>query len=233
MLSRISNFSGPKSTLFGKKIQDVSTPLSLKLLILGDSSVSDVSNSINNRLIELGYSEFTINTQELSINYEGTGLSPEDYTTILMYTNGGDYGSPNLSNNLNNYMDSGGNFVTAVFMWNIKPTGFDYNRTTFQGDVSQSYRSGGGNMIIDVEHPITSGILLDIGDSWENTVTNLTTGSTKIATSPTGRPLIGIRDVIRKVGSHRISSINSFPPMMNTNMINLLTNCILWSNGNI
>lgn len=228
MLSKLSNQVGPTSNTFKKRSSTLGGQL--RLLILGDASTSTVRTLINNRLVALGYSGFTISTTRLSTTYSGSDLNVASYSTILMYTNGSDYGSSTLPTNLNSYMDNGGNFVTAVFMWNIKPTGFDYDRTAFQANpIGQSSRTAGATMSIDVPHIITTGISLSIGASFENTTTTMTTGATKLATSSTGRPLIGIKDNV----TYRIASFNSFPPQMDAVQTQLLTNCILWANGNI
>lgn len=205
---------------------------SLRLLILGDNNSSSVSTNISNQLNTLGYSGFTISAVTMGTTFTASNVSPSMYNCILYYTNSGQQGATSITNNLINYLSLGGNLITGVFTWNIRPTGWVYSAlTNFVGPVNQS--SNNMNITIQQGHPILSGVSTAITNSqtfFINEVVSAQTGSLTIATltSP-NYPFVSIRTV----GLSRLVSINTFPPGVSSyaSMRRLFTNSVLWSTG--
>jgi hypothetical protein len=204
----------------------------LRLLILGDVSASTVRTSISTQLTSLGYSGFTISAITMGTTYSASGLTPSDYNCVLYYTNSSQIGSSSLPANLLNYRNLGGNIVTGVFTWNLRPTGWsDANVTNFVGSVNQT--SNNTNINVLISHPIFSGVSSAITNNtsyFVNDIVSTQSGSTTLANlSSNGRPFLAIRTV----GSSRLVSVNTFPVGISTfaNMRRLFTNSVLWAVG--
>lgn len=208
----------------------------LKLLLLGDGVVEPLATTrttIVNRLTALGYTDATVTTATLTSGYTGSEITTETYNTVLYYTNTTG-GAAQLSTNLKNFVTSGGNLVTAVFLWNVAPTGFDYTITPFQASGLQTSDST-CNMTVNVVHPITTGVNTSLTGGvalFTNNNLTLQTGATKIASFTTsGFPLVGINTV----GSSRVVGLNIGIYTMSTysNLTNLVVNACLWANRNL
>jgi hypothetical protein len=204
----------------------------LRLLILGDVSVSSVRTSISSQLTTLGYSGFTVSAITMGITYSGSGLTPTDYNCILYYTNSSQYGSTSLPANLLTYRNLGGNIVTSVFTWNLQPVGWSYSDlTNFVGPVNQT--NNNTNINILTSHPIFLGVSSAITNNtsyFVNDIVSIQSGATTLANlSSNGRPFL----TTRTVGSSRLVSVNTFPVGVTsfTNMRRLFTNSILWAAG--
>jgi hypothetical protein len=206
-------------------------PSTLRIHVIGDNNVSLVSTNLSSEIIALGYNTPTITTQIIGTTYTGSDINTETYDVVIYWTNASQTGSVSLTNNLINYVNSGGNLVTGTFIWNIRPTGFDYSLTPYNGPVNQSNNSS-GNMTIIVPHPITDNLNTNITNNstiLNNLVTTLTSGSTTIATYTLGgTPYVGINTI----GTSRLVGINCyFASGMGSraNLRRLVTNCVLWS----
>jgi hypothetical protein len=208
-------------------------PPTLKLLVLGDTGASTTATAISTRLTALGYTGFTVNSQTLGTSYTGsTDLANiTTYNTVLLYTNSSQTGAAGLSTNIKNWVALGGNLVSATFIWNLAPSGFDYTITPLRSN-SQSNDST-GNLTVTVVHPITTGVTTSITNG-QTTLNNgnalLQTGATTIATfTSSGAPYV----VIKTSGASRLVAINAYINGLNvyTNFRNLVTNACLWAVG--
>jgi hypothetical protein len=208
-------------------------PPTLKLLVLGDTGASTTATAISTRLTALGYTGFTVNSQTIGTSYTGsTDLANiTTYNTVLLYTNSGQTGAAGLSTNIKNWVALGGHLVSATFIWNLAPSGFDYTITPLQAR-SQSNDST-GNLTVTVVHPITTGVNTSITNG-QTTLNNgnasLQTGATTIATfTSSGVPYV----VIKTSGASRLVAINAYINGLNvyTNFRNLVTNACLWAVG--
>jgi hypothetical protein len=204
-----------------------------KILVMGDSGASTTATVLSARLTALGYTNFTVNSQLLSTTYDGTvstGLVLTDYDTAIIFTNASQTGAAGLSTALRNYVNTGGNLISATFIWNLYPSGFDFTTTPFTSN-SQS-TDATGNMVTDITHPITTGIgtALNGGSTIAtNGTVTLQSGATKIAHfSSSGDPLVAINTV----GNARLVGINaSINGLGNANLRDLVVNSCLWVSG--
>ena len=205
----------------------------LRLLILGDTNFSSLSTRLNTRLTALGYSGYSITSRQLGTTETGSDLTTANYNVLLMYTNSSHTGAAGLSANIVNFVNSGGHFVSGVFLWNQTPTGFDYTYTPYVSLASQSTDPNGA-FSVDVIHPITNGVGTILPGTNATVLTNdnmsLQSGATKIATfTATSQPCVAIKIL----GSSRLVGINTW--LANTgnwsNLTNLTTNACLWANG--
>ena len=229
--TQLSNFACPVS---------VSAPApapvpTLKLLVLGDSGVATQASAIQSQLSALGYATATVTSQILGTTYTGSTdlANTSTYNTVLLYTNASQTGAASLSTNLKAWVALGGNLVTATFVWNLYPSGFDFTITPFQANAQSSDSTG--NLTVTVVHPITTGVGTAITNGTSilnNGNISLQSGATTIATFTTsGAPYVAIKTS----GSSRLVGINAFPNGMNTytNERSLVTNACLWANGTI
>ncbi len=214
--------------------QFVSSPITpvvsdLKLLILGDSNVAAVGTQISNEVIALGYNTPTITTQILGTTYDGNNINTTDFNVVLYWTNSGQQGSTNLYNNLVTFTNNGGGLVTGTFVWNIRPSNFNFNLTPFVGPVNQSSNST-GNMTIVNAHPIVSDVNTSITNGstiLNNLITTLQTDSILIGTYSNGTPYLSVKTM----NNARLVGINGyFGSGLSTrpNLRRLLTNSVLW-----
>lgn len=208
----------------------------LRLLILNDGTAEPLATTrttILNRLTALGYTDATVTTTTLTNVYTGSDITTTTYNTVLYYTNNAT-GAAQLSTNLKNFVNAGGNLVTAVFMWNVAPTGFDYTITPFQASGAQASDST-CNMTVNVVHPITTGVNTSLTGGvsiFTNQNLSLQSGATKIASfTSSGWPLVGINTI----GTSRVVGLNIGIYTMSTyiNLTNLVVNACLWANKNI
>jgi hypothetical protein len=201
----------------------------LKLYILGDTNVSTVTSTIQTRLTALGYTTATVNSVQLGTTYTGSDLNVSTYNTVLFFTNASQTGAAALSTNLKNFVNAGGNLVTATFAWNLYPSGFDATITPFQ--LRAQSNDSTGNMTVDVVNPITTGVNTSLTGGAlvpNNGAVVLQSGATKIATYTTsGVPLVAINTIgsSRTVGLNiTVNTISSYP-----NLRNLTVNALLWA----
>jgi hypothetical protein len=230
-------FSVVATNSIGNSIAGVSnsvTPTAppLKLLVIGDSQVTTVASVISSRLTALGYTGFTVDSVVLSITYNGNTLTIANYNTALIWTNSSHTGATGLGAAIRSFVNAGGNVVSATFIWNLYASDIDFTTTPFQprGQSNDSTAI----MIIDVVHPITTGVTLSLNGG--NTVlTNgavvLQSGATRLARfTATGDTVVGINTV----GTARLVGLNLYISNLSSTPIRDLTiNSCLWANKNI
>lgn len=201
------------------------TTLSQNILFLGDGSVTTNANDLRNTLNTLNYN-VTINTQELGTNYTGGDIASGNYSLIIMQTNGGQNGAPELSTNLKNYMDNGGHFIGQTFLWGIAPTGFDYTYTPF---TSGGQAFNGGPITTVTSHPVLGNSnITNIGSTFINTVSSLQSGAISVLTYSDNTPLLAVKIN----GSSRSVGINGYDSLVSSNPIGIMMgNAVLWCLG--
>jgi hypothetical protein len=202
------------------------------LLVIGDTQVTTVASVISSRLTALGYTGFTVDSVILSITYNGSTLTIANYNTALIWTNSSHTGATGLGAAIRSFVNAGGNVVSATFIWNLYASDIDFTTTPFQprGQSNDSTAI----MIIDVVHPITTGVTLSLNGG--NTVlTNgavvLQSGATRLARfTATGDTVVGINTV----GTARLVGLNLYISNLSSTPIRDLTiNSCLWANKNI
>jgi hypothetical protein len=229
--TQLSNFACPVTA--SAPAPAPAPPLTLKLLVLGDTGAPTTATAISTRLTALGYTGFTVNSQVIGTTYTGSTdlANTTTYNTVLYYTNSSQTGAAALSTNLKAWVALGGNLVSGTFIWNLYPSGFDFTITPLQANPQSNDTTG--NLTVTVVHPITTGVTTTITNG--NTILNngnaaLQSGATTIATYTTsGAPWI----VIKTSGTSRFVAINGFINGLNiyTNFANLVTNACLWAVG--
>jgi len=204
----------------------------LRLLVLGDASANTVATSLSGLTTSLGYTVASVTGITMGTTYTGAGLSPNDYNCILYYTNSSQIGSTALTTNLLTYLSNGGNLVTGVFTWNLRPSNWSYSGlTNFVGGVNQT--SNNTNINVLQSHPIFSGVSSAITNNqsyFVNDIVSIQPGSTTLANlTSNSRPFL----TIRTTATSRLVSVNTFPPGVTsyTNMRRLYTNSVLWAAG--
>lgn len=205
----------------------------LRVLVIGDTSVNSVQQYLSSGLTSQGVTNYTISGVTASTTYSGTTTLSSNYDAILYYTNSTQYGSTGLTGNLTTFVNNGGGLVTGVFMWNLRPSNFNYQLTAFSGSVNQSSatQTWTGNTL----HPILSGVSSAITNSsyFINVLVDNSAGSTTIARIvPSNTPYVGVNSTTY---TGRIASINTFPVGMssNTNMRVLFARAVMWAANRI
>jgi hypothetical protein len=200
-----------------------------RVLFLGDAGVSTVASYIESYITSTG-NQITSTTASLGTTYDGSTITTSNYDVVMMWTNGAQTGSATLSSNLINFISSGGNVVTGVFLWSIYPSGFDHNQiTAFQKTDSQSHPAG-GSITITSPTTITNGIGTTMPTFFDNGNPSLSTGATLLATYSDGDSLLAVKNV----GSSTLVSINAFPSNINNStatITKMFGNAILYSAG--
>jgi hypothetical protein len=204
----------------------------LKLLVIGDTQASAVATAISSRLTALGYTGFTVDSVTLGTTYTGNTLTIANYNTALIWTNSSQTGATGLGVALRSFVNAGGNLVSGTFIWNLYPSDMDFTTTPFQSHGQSNDATG--VMIVDVVHPITTGVTLGLTGG-NSTLTNgtvvLQSGATKLAHyTSSGDTLLAINTV----GTARLVGINLY--ILNlayTPVRDLTVNACLWANKNI
>ena len=205
-----------------------------KILILGDATnAGNVATAISNDLISLGYSTPQVDSVQLGLSYEATGLTTSDYDAVLLYTAGSQIGGANLYSNIYNYVYSGGSLVTGVYLWDQTPASFDYTLTPFVGPGSLNVDTT-GDMTTLIVHPITTGLntgITNTSTTYTDGALSLQVGATQIATFTSGGdPYVAVNTI----GSAKLVGINTYLGNFNhTNLVRLMTNSLLWSTNKI
>lgn len=200
----------------------------LKVNIIGDSSIGTVATNLGTARTALGYTNVTMTyTTTLLNNYTGSDLTTANYDVLLVYTNGGITFNSSFGTNLNNYITSGGKVVFGVFCWgNVSAiTNFTYTNSPYV------YKGTQGNQIATmtktVAHPITSNISTAITTSstfFTNAVSVQPT-ATSIATFPDGTSMVATQTSPRRVG------VNLYAVIGTANGYRLYLNSLLWAGG--
>ena len=122
--------------------------------------------------------------------------------------------------------------MTAVFLWNVFPSGFDFTLTPFQSSGAQ-LADATCNMTVNVAHPITNGVNTSLTGGvslFTNTNLSLQPGATKIATfTSSGYPLVAVGTI----GPSRLVGLNIgiYNLSLYPNLTNLVVNACLWANS--
>lgn len=199
----------------------------IRLNIVGDSSIASVAAGLASARTAQGYSNVTINyTSTLLNNYTGSNLTTANFDVVLIYTNGGITFNSNIGTNLNSYISAGGPVVFGVFMWGnvARLTNFTYANSPYD------YRGSQGNqtatMTKTVAHPITSNISTSVSGSTFYTPTVTVQGTaTSIATFPDSTSMVAYQTSPRRV------AVNLFPLAGTSNAYRLFLNSVLWAGG--
>lgn len=113
---------------------------SINVWVWGDANINTVTASLKNSFVYAGY-DVTITARILDTVYTGdilTGSNPPD--ALMYYTNGGTYGGAGMVSNLRKYLNSGGGFVSYVFVPSIVAGGtpsWDKKLTPIAGSGTQ------------------------------------------------------------------------------------------------
>ncbi len=206
-----------------------STPSgSLRVNVIGDSSVGSVITGLQTARTQLGYSNYTLTyTSTLLNNYTGANLSLANFDTLLVWTNGGITFNASFGSNLNSFITSGGPVVFGVFCWGnvARITNFTYTNSPYD------YKGSQGNQIATmtktVASPITSNISTAVttaGTFYTPTVV-VQPNATSIATFPDATSMVATQTGPRRV------AVNLFPVTGTANAYRLFLNSILWAGG--
>ena len=199
-------------------------PLGKNILYLGDGNVTTNLNSLQDSLLSLGYVA-SIDGMVLGTTYVGGDIAG-NYDLVIMQTNGGQNGAPELSTNLSNFITNGGHFIGQTFLWSIYPSGFDFEKTPFVGGVGQS--SNGGPITTVVSHPVLGNYTPTNVSGLINTVTTMQSDSTLVLKYGDNTPLLGVKEI----GSSRTVGINIYgEPTSGSTVGQLMANAVLWCLG--
>jgi hypothetical protein len=200
---------------------------SLRLNVVGDTSIGSVTAGLAAARTAQGYSNVTITyTSTLLNNYTGANLTTGNFDVVMIYTNGGITFNSAIGSNLNSYITSGGKVVFGVFMWgNVTAlTNFTYANSPYAYRGSQGAQTA--NMTKTVSHPITSNISTAVAGSTFYTPTVVVQSTaTSIATFPDGTSMVAYQTAPRRV------AVNLFPLAGTVNAYRLFLNSVLWAGG--
>jgi hypothetical protein len=209
------------------------TPGLLRVLFLGDNVVSSVSSNISSYLTTTG-NPITLSAVTMGTTYTGSGnITPANYDVVMIYTNAGQTGSATLSTALTNYVNAGGNVVSAVFLWNLYSSGYNHSGTTAFNFTNSQSNNASGNFTASTPSVITNGIGTSIGFALTNTNPTLSSGATLYASysSDSVRLL-----AVKQVGNSRLVSINAAASGIgsaSSTICKLFGNAILYAGGKL
>jgi hypothetical protein len=207
------------------------TPGLLKVLFLGDGSVTSYASLINTYITATGQS-ISYSAATIATNYTGSGnITKSNYDVVMIYTNSGNIGTTTLANALTTFVGQGGSVVSGTFLWNLYPAGYNFTGTTTFNTNNQS-NPPGGNIIITSATTITNGIGLTMPTSFNNGTVTLNSGSVQLATYSDGTNLLALKTI----GSSTIISINAFPGNIlnsTSTITKMFGNAILYAGGKI
>ena len=201
---------------------------SLRVNVIGDSSIASVITGLQTAKTALGYSNVTMTyTSTLLNNYTGSNLTLANFDTALLWTNGGITFNASFGSNLNSFITSGGPVVFGVFCWGSVPaiTNFTYSNSPYAFKGSQANQVA--TMTKTVASPITSNISTNITASatfYTPTVT-VQSNATSIATFPDGTSMVATQTTPRRVAVNLYAVIGTAPGYQ------LYLNSLLWSGG--
>jgi hypothetical protein len=207
------------------------TPGQLKVLFLGDGSVTSIASLINTYITATGQS-ISYSAVTMSTNYTGSGnITKANYDVVMIYTNAGQIGTTTMASALTTFVGQGGSIVSGTFLWNLYPVGYNFTGTTTFNINGQS-NPPGGNIIITSATTITNGIGLTMPTTFNNGAITLNSGSGQLATYSDGTNLLAVKTI----GSATLVGINAAP----INIINststitkMFGNAILYAGGKL
>lgn len=213
-----------------------------RVLILGDSNAANIPAQLNLAKADLEYTgAMTFTTKDIygiDSAYTGSDITTANFDVVLLYTNGGATPQTALGNNINAYLESGGNLIMAVFAWgNVTAVpGLNYSLVSPYA-YSGSQSSDGGAITKVVYHPIFIGIDNTISISVNCTPSiALTSGAVGIGKFPSNNWFLAVKEYspIKMVG------INGYFAFMTwsggndqKNMLRYVVNSIYWCIGSL
>ena len=206
-----------------------SYPTAKRVLFLGDTSIDTVATNISQYITNTGYS-ITYSAVTMNTTYTGgSDITTDNYDVVFIYTNGGQTGGVGLSNNLVNFVNSGGSVVSGVFLWNVYADGFAHSAVTaFNKTDVQSFSVGSFTVV--TPSPITNGIGTSLPSSFSNGNPTLVSGAVQLATFNDGVNCLAAKTV----GSSTLVSVNAWPANINSNnstICKMFGNSILYAAG--
>jgi hypothetical protein len=207
------------------------TPGLLKVLFLGDSTVTSIASNINTYITATGQS-ISYSAVTMSTNYTGSGnITKANYDVVMIYTNAGQIGTTTMANALTTFVGQGGSVVSGTFLWSLFPSGYNFTGTTTFNTNAQS-NPPGGNIIITSATTITNGIGLTMPTTFNNGAITLNSGSAQLATYSDGTNLLALKTI----GSARLVGINASPVNISNStstITKMFGNAILYAGGKI
>ena len=208
-----------------------SYPASKRILFLGDGSVNDVASNISTYISATGQS-ITYSAVTMGTTYTGGGgITTAEYDAVFIYTNGGQTGGAGIGTALQNYINSGGNVISGVFLWNVYASGFQHSAVT-AFNVTNVQSNSVGSLNVVTPSPITNGIGTSLPSSFSNGSPTLSAGAQQYATFTDGVNCLAVKTV----GSSTLVSINAFPANINNStstLCKMFGNAILYATGAI
>jgi hypothetical protein len=210
-------------------------PGSLRVLFLGDGSVSNIASNISNYITATGQS-ITYSAVTMGTTYTGSGnITPANYDVVVIYTNASQTGSATLSTAMTDYVNAGGSVVSGVFLWNLYASGYNHSGTTaFNFTNSQSNISSPAAFTVSTPSVITDGIGTSFGEFvLTNSNPTLSAGASLYASYNSGSVRLL---AVKEVGSSKLVSINTSFTNINTSgetLTKLVGNSILYAGGRL
>ncbi len=182
-------------------------------------------------------SDTTINTSAFFFVNNTPGLSMlSQFDVVLLFANGLFNQSPALGSQIEDYVQLGGNVITATFYWQNRsdsglgsPGWGDLEALDpFTTGAGQTYQAATLNSNATVTHPLTTGLQSLTSTGFRGAVT-AKTGTTVVARWGDGSPLIGYR--ILPWGS-RMVAVSLFPASGNAaggDVVTLWRNAVRWT----
>lgn len=203
----------------------------LRVLFLGDGSVSTVASNINTYITSTGKT-MTYSAVTMGTTYTGSGnITKSNYDVVVIYTNASQIGTTTMANALTTFVGQGGSVVSGVFLWNLAPSGYNFTGTTaFNSTGTQG--TSVGNFTVVSATTITNGIGTSLPASFSNNNPTLASGAVSLATFTNGDNCLAVKTV----GSATLVSINAFPVNINsstTTICKMFGNAILYAGGKI
>lgn len=215
----------------------------VRILIVGDSSVSGTVTPLQNAKTALGYSlvTLTISTVTVTGSYTGADILISNYDCVMVYTNGGITYTAALGTALANYVAAGGALITCVFSYSIRIPNYPWTSTPLnynQGGTTGQANGTNGNRTDVVTHPITTDISTSTtggAATFYNTFLGVTDANSSIISvfsSNNTLPMIAVRT---SSGGIRSVSFNMFGLYVSnyTRFAQLMVRAILWSTNKI
>lgn len=210
---------------------------SINVWIWGDTNINYLTASIKNGFTAAGYTA-SLTTQKLSNTFNGDIITGSTQPDVLVYwQNGGDYGGSGLARNIRKYLNTGGGFVTSVFVPSINPINWDAKLTPLSGTGTQGYGNLATGSLVS-SSAILQGVDLALNVSTQRNYYYESIGSpvTQSGAVITARwPAINQPLLVEQISgsnSARLAWINFYLPLATNNVTGsrrLLTNALLWA----
>ncbi len=222
---------------YGRAPRASAAPGTYRVLIVGDSSVTNIPTALQTAKTALGYSAvtLTISTVTPSGSYTGSDITTANYDAVMVYTNGGITYTASLGTNIASFVANGGVLITMVFCWSIRIANYPFTSTPLnynQGGSTQQQNGTNGNRTDSVVHPITTGITTSmtggVATFYQDFLGVSDANATIISTfTSNSLPMIAVRT---DGSGNRTVSINlfGFYASTNTPIAQVIVRSILW-----